>query len=178
MKQQHLSESVKRHMVEVVTVLQDRNIHHAWQTFLNLLKILLCLYTPSIPRTNIYYRYFGKQYSFLQHYNIKLCNIISFCISGMIELIEIELPVNTQDFDRHSTSKTQYFKGKKFIYAPILPQLEAYLNFKNVENAVMERKKFNCTTLTMDWLSKQIIISRRKLCSASSSVLAYVRKLG
>ena len=81
----------------------------------------------------------------------------------MIELIEIELPVNTQDFDRHSTSKTQYFKGKKFIYAPILPQLEAYLNFKNVENAAMERKKFNCPTLTMDWLSKQISHIEKKI---------------
>lgn len=61
--------------------------------------------------------------------------------SGMIQPKTIDLPVDSQDFGRHRSGKDQHFKKKNFIYIPIVPQLEAYLNFEDVFLAVHKPKE-------------------------------------
>ena len=58
----------------------------------------------------------------------------------MIEAKTIKLPLSADDFGRHRTGKNQHFKCKEFIYISILEQLEAYLNFEDVSQAVSRPK--------------------------------------
>ncbi|KAK4007160.1 hypothetical protein OUZ56_012322 [Daphnia magna] len=45
-------------------------------------------------------------------------------LRGMIEPVNIKLPIQRADFGRHKTGKDQHFKPKTYIYVPILKQLE------------------------------------------------------
>jgi hypothetical protein len=65
--------------------------------------------------------------------------------TGMIEPVNIVLPSQAADFGRHKTGKDQHFKPNKYIYIPILKQLERILNLKDIYSEVNEIKKLKTT---------------------------------
>lgn len=52
----------------------------------------------------------------------------------------ITLPVGPIDYGRHRTGKSQHYKEKEYIYIPLLLQLEKYLNFADVSEAISKPK--------------------------------------
>ncbi|XP_045030405.1 uncharacterized protein LOC116935148 [Daphnia magna] len=52
----------------------------------------------------------------------------------------ITLPVGPKDYGRHRTGKSQHYKEKEYIYIPLLLQLEKYLNFADVSEAISKPK--------------------------------------
>jgi hypothetical protein len=93
----------------------------------------------------------------------------------MIEPVNIVLPIQAADFGRHKTGKDQHFKPKKYIYVPILKQLERILNFKDVYSAVTEVKKI----LTTEYSSYECgqafkVNSLFKTCVGSLQILLYI----
>lgn len=152
-----INEAVKQQILQAISTLSsNKNDPAALYSILASKEDPFVLVRNQRIQIKCFATHFGNTHYSLQY---SLC-LTLYKLLGMIEPVNINLPVGPADFGRHRTGKDPFSIPlvKNYVYVPLLRQLERILNFPYAGKEVFTRKRKTIGILNnmkVDWLLKK-----------------------